>query len=55
MEDCAPSVFLESWVLVTPYLWFRFRIFNRLVLEKYVSQVEGRPTLALVMPTCSMK
>jgi len=26
---------------VAPYLCFKFHIFNRLVLEEYVSQVEG--------------
>jgi hypothetical protein len=41
MEDCAPFVFLGSWILVAPYLCFKFHIFNRLVLEEYVSQVEG--------------
>jgi hypothetical protein len=39
MEDCAPFVFLKSWVLVVPYLCFRFHIFNKHVLDKYVSQV----------------
>jgi hypothetical protein len=39
MEDCAPSIFLGSWALVVSY--FRFRIFNRLVLKEYVYQVEG--------------
>jgi hypothetical protein len=37
MEDCAPSIFLRSWVLVVLYLCSRFCIFDRLVLEKYVS------------------
>jgi len=26
MEDCAPSTFLRSWVLVGPYLCFKFSI-----------------------------
>jgi hypothetical protein len=37
MEDCAPSTFLRSWVLVAPYLCSRFHIFNRPILEEYVS------------------
>ncbi len=45
MEDCAPFVFLGSWVLVAPYLCSRFHIFNRPILEEYVSQVEGGPHL----------
>jgi hypothetical protein len=40
MEDCTPSTFLESWDLVALYLCFGFYIFDRLVLEEYVSQVE---------------
>jgi hypothetical protein len=36
MEDCAPSIFLRSWVLVALYLCFKFRIFDKPVLEKYV-------------------
>jgi hypothetical protein len=39
MEDCAPFTFLKSWVLVVLYLCFW------LVLEEYVSQVEGGPHL----------
>jgi hypothetical protein len=45
MEDCAPSTFLGSWPLVASYLCSRFCIFNRHVLEEYVSQVEGGPHL----------
>jgi hypothetical protein len=45
MEDCAPFGFLRSWGLVTLYLWCRFRIFNRPILDKYVFQVEGDPHL----------
>jgi len=30
---------------VAPYLYSRFRIFNRLVLEEYVFQVKGSPHL----------
>jgi hypothetical protein len=55
MEDCAPSIFLGNWALVAPYLCFRFCIFDRPILEKYVSQIERGPTLASVMPTCSVK
>jgi hypothetical protein len=36
MEDCAPSTFLRSWALVAPYLCFRFCIFDKPILEKYV-------------------
>jgi len=43
MEDCAPLVFLKSWALVASYLCSRFRIFDRPILEEYVSQVEGGP------------
>jgi hypothetical protein len=45
MEDCAPFTFLGSWVLVILYLYSRFHIFNKPVLEKYVFQVEGGPHL----------
>jgi hypothetical protein len=45
MEDCAPFIFLRSWVLVIPYLCSRFCIFNRPILEEYVSQIEGGPHL----------
>jgi len=41
MKDCVSFVFLVSWALVILYLWSRFCIFNRLVLEEYVSQVGG--------------
>jgi hypothetical protein len=37
MEDCAPSIFLGSWALVALYLCSRFCIFNRPVLEEYIS------------------
>jgi hypothetical protein len=43
MEDCALSVFFKSWALVVLYLCSRFCIFDKLVLEEYVSQVEGGP------------
>jgi hypothetical protein len=45
MENCAPSIFLRSWVLMASYLCFRFYIFNRPILEKYVFHVEGGPCL----------
>ncbi len=45
MEVCAPSIFLGNWVLVAPFLCFKFHIFNKLVLEEYVIQVEGGPHL----------
>ncbi len=37
--------FLRSWALVAPYLCSRFRVFDRPILEEYVSQVEGAPHL----------
>ncbi len=40
-----PYVFLGSKVIVAPYLCFKFRIFDGLVSEEYVSQVEGGPHL----------
>jgi hypothetical protein len=43
MEDYAPSTFLRSWVFMVPYLCLRFSIFDILVLEEYVFQVEGGP------------
>jgi len=55
MEDYAPSVFLGSCALVASYLCSKFHIFNRLILEEYVFQVERGPTLVLVMPTCNMR
>jgi hypothetical protein len=45
MEDCAPFVFLGSWDLVAPYLCYKFHIFDRFILEEFVSQVEGGPHL----------
>jgi hypothetical protein len=45
MEDCVPSFFLRSWVLAVLYLCSRFRIFDRLVMERYVFQVERGPHL----------
>jgi hypothetical protein len=41
MEDYAPSIFLRNWALVASYLCSRFCIFDRPILEEYVSQVEG--------------
>ncbi len=38
-------LFLRSWALVPPYLCSRFYIFDRPILEEYVSQVEGGPHL----------
>jgi hypothetical protein len=43
MEDCALFVFLRNWALVAPYLYSRFRMFDRFVLEEYVFQVEKAP------------
>jgi hypothetical protein len=37
MEDCAAFVFIRIWFLVAPYLCYKLRIFNRLVLKEYVS------------------
>ncbi len=45
MEYCAEFIFLRSLVLVALYLCSSFRIFNRPILEKYVSQVERAPHL----------
>ncbi len=45
MEECSPFAFPRSWALVAPYLCSRFRIFNKPILEEYVSQVEGGPHL----------
>ncbi len=33
MENCAPSAIIGSQMLVVPYLCFRFRIFDKPVLE----------------------
>jgi hypothetical protein len=41
MEDCAPSAFQGSWGSIGYVFVFRFCIFYRLVLEEYVSEVEG--------------
>jgi hypothetical protein len=43
MEDCATSTFQWSWALVAPYVCYKFRIFDKTILEKYVFQVEGGP------------
>jgi hypothetical protein len=40
-KDCAPSTFLRSWALMALYLWFRFCIFDRPILEEYVYQIKG--------------
>jgi len=45
VEDCALSIFFKSWVLVASYLCSRFHIFDKPILEEYVSQVEGGPHL----------
>jgi hypothetical protein len=45
MERCAPFAFLRSWILVALYLCFKFCIFDKPILEKYVSQVKGGPHL----------
>ncbi len=45
MEDYAPSIFLRNWTVVAPYLCSKFRIFDKPILEQYVSQVEGGPHL----------
>jgi hypothetical protein len=37
MEDCAPFVFLESWVPIALYLCSRFHFFKEPILEEYVS------------------
>ncbi len=45
MEDCAPFAFLRSWALVASYLFSRFCIFDKFVLEEYFFGVEGGPQL----------
>jgi len=45
MENYAPSVFLRTWALVDAYLCSKIHIFNRPILEEYVSQVKGGPHL----------
>jgi hypothetical protein len=37
MQDCAPFVVLGNWALLVPFLWVRFCIFDRLVLDEFVS------------------
>jgi len=44
MEDYAPSIFLGNWVLVVPYLYYKFRIFDKPILKECISKVEGGPT-----------
>ncbi len=44
MEDYASSTFLGGWTLVAPYLRSRFHIFNRPILDDYLSWVEKAPT-----------
>jgi hypothetical protein len=36
-EDYAPFVLLGSWALMAPYFYYRFHIFNKLILDEYVS------------------
>jgi hypothetical protein len=36
IKDCASSTFLGNWALVVLYFCFRFHIFYKPVLEKYV-------------------
>jgi hypothetical protein len=60
MEDCVQSTFLGNWVLVAPYLCSKFHIFNRPILEKYVSHFEeggggGGGALPLKTHTFSVK
>jgi hypothetical protein len=45
MEDCAPFTFLGNWALVAPYMCSKFCIFDKPILDEYVSQVEGDPQL----------
>ncbi len=40
-----PIYFFRSWALVALYLSSKFCVFDRLVLEEYVFQVEGGPHL----------
>jgi hypothetical protein len=43
MKNYAPFAFLGSWVLVAPYLCYKFHTFDRPIFEKYVFQVERAP------------
>jgi hypothetical protein len=45
MEDYVPFAFLGNWALVALYSCFRFSIFDKPILEEYVSKVEGGPYL----------
>jgi hypothetical protein len=49
-----PLFFLRNYVLMVPYLCFKFRIFNKPVLEKYVFQVERAYTFSN-MPSCNLR
>lgn len=40
-----PICFSRRWVLVVSYLCSKFCIFNKPILEEYVSQIEGGPHL----------
>ncbi len=37
MEDCAQSMFLGSWALVVPHLCSKFYIFDRPILEEFLT------------------
>jgi hypothetical protein len=52
MEYYDPSTFLGNWALVVMYFCYGFCIFNRPILEEYVSYVE-RGTRPSIMPSCS--
>jgi len=45
MEDYASFDYLRNWAIMVPYLCFRFCIFDRPILEEYVSQVDRGPHL----------
>ncbi len=45
MEDYTPLTFIMNWALVALYLCSRYCIFDRFVLDEYVSQVERGPHL----------
>jgi hypothetical protein len=49
-----PFVFLRSWVLVAPYLCFKFHIFDRFILEENFFRLRGA-TPPLIMPLCSLR
>jgi hypothetical protein len=54
MKVFASIVFLRRWALMALYLCFKFLIFDKLVLEEDVFQIEGSPLVSIIF-TCCMK